>query len=200
MTDPVSLAPNFLRDAFGAYAQYSSANKQDVQKRALKWLQLHINTDLEDKTIIEQFARTWRGIKSESSSSDRSPLHLEDLPGSYTGTKSYQEDALAFLQAAVPLQMQEDFKQRWDAKKKLEVFNKPGTAFKVDERDIELLQQDEPDGDGTTWYPIEDRSIYFLLSSEPKGDHHLVVLSEELGSQNRSTWFIVQEHVKITSV
>ena len=36
MTDPTSLAPNFLRDAFGDYAQYSSANKQDMQKRALK--------------------------------------------------------------------------------------------------------------------------------------------------------------------
>ena len=126
-------------------------------------------------------------------------MHLENLPGSYTGTKNYQEDALAFLQAAVPPQMQEDFKQRWNAKEKLEVFNKPGSFFKVDERDIELLQQDDPDGNNATWYQIEDRSIYFLLSSEPKGDHCLVVLSEELGPQNRSTWFIVQEHVKITS-
>ena len=83
MADPVSSAPSFLRDAFKAYAPYSSAQKQDMQKRAWKWLQLHIDADLDDKTIIKQFAQKWRGLEvGKSSSADHLPLSLESLPGS----------------------------------------------------------------------------------------------------------------------
>lgn len=203
MTNPASSVPSFLRDAFVSYAPFSNLQKQDVQKRALKWLQLHINTELEDKTIIEQFTQKWRVGTGQSSSSDQSPLHLENLPGSYKGTKSisgHQEDALVFLQEVVPLQMQEDFKQRWNAKTKLEVSNAAGAFFKIDEQATTLLQQEDPDGNGTTWYQVEHKKIYYLLSSEPKGDDYLVVLGEEISPQNRNTWFVAQEHVKISNV
>ena len=204
MADPVSSVPSFLRDALKAYAPYSSAQKQNMQKRALKWLQRHIHADLEDKTIIKQFAQKWRGLEAgQSSSSDHSPLSLENLPGSYKGAKSingHQEGALVFLQEVVPTQMQEDFKQRWDAKEKLEVTHSPGAFFKIDGREITLLQQDNSDGDGTTWYQVENKSTYYLLSSEPKGDDYLVVLCEEISPQNRNTWFVAQAHVKLSSV
>ncbi|MEO1149074.1 MAG: hypothetical protein AAFY26_26305 [Cyanobacteria bacterium J06638_22] len=104
------------------------------------------------------------------------------------------------MQAVVPLQMQEDFSQRWNAKTKLEVSNSSGACFKVDEREIALLQQQDPEGDGTAWYQVEDKQTYYLLFSEPKGDAFLVVLSEEISPQHQNTWFVAQEHVKISNV
>jgi hypothetical protein len=203
MTNSASSAPSFLRDAFKDYSTYNNQQKQDVHKRALKWLQLHIDTELADKTIIEQFTQKWRLGIDQAPASDKSPLYLEYLPGSYGSTKSINnnhENALVFIQEVVPLQMQEDFKQRWNAKTKLEISNSSGASFKIDERDITLLQQEDPDGNGTNWYQAENKKIYYLLSYESKNDDYLVVLTEETGSQNRNTWFVAQEHVKISNV
>ncbi|MEO1299861.1 MAG: hypothetical protein AAFW75_29640, partial [Cyanobacteria bacterium J06636_16] len=161
MTDSATSTSNFLKDAFVSYAQYSTAQKQDMQKAALKWLQLHINNDLEDETILEQFAKKWRRGSNQPLSAD--PLHLESLPRSYKGKKSvsgHQEEALNFLQEVVPLQMQEGFKQRWNPKAKLQVSNSAGATFKIDQREMTLLQQDDVNGDGTAWYQVEDKSVY----------------------------------------
>lgn len=200
MTNPASSVPSFLRDAFESHATFSNLQKQDAQKRALKWLQFHINTELADKTIMEQFTQKWR-FGAAKPSSDQSPLYLEVIPASYNkaGT-GHQEEALVFLQEAVPLQMQEDFKQRWNAKTKLEVSSSAGASFRIDEREMELLQQEDPDGDGITWHHVEHNKVYYLLSSEPKGEDLLVVLSEEISPENRSTWLVDQKHVKVSSV
>ena len=203
MANPVSSMPSFLRDAFSSRAMFSNLQKQDVQMRALQWLQQHIDSDLEDKTILEQFAQKWRLGAQKPSSIEQSPLYLENLPGSYKGEKSinpHQEDALVFIQAAVPSQMQEDFKQRWEAKTKLVVANESGAAFKVDEREIALLQAADPDGNGTGWYPVEAKTTYYVLSSETKGEDYLVELSEEISSANVSTWFVSQADVKLSNV
>ncbi|MBE9136228.1 hypothetical protein IQ254_03255 [Nodosilinea sp. LEGE 07088] len=202
-TSAESAAPSFLRDAFKSHANFSSSQRQDAQKRALKWLQLHIETDLSDETILKKFTQMWRSEANSSQDAEQSPLHFENLPGSYKGTKSinsHQEDALSFIQAAVPLKMQEDFSQRWDAKTKLEVSNSSGACFKIDRQEIAVLQQKDPDGDGTAWYQVDDKQIYYLLSSEPAGDDFLIVLSEEISPQNKSTWFVAQEHVKIANI
>ncbi|MEO0532578.1 MAG: hypothetical protein AAF215_01760 [Cyanobacteria bacterium P01_A01_bin.123] len=202
MTNSTSSAPNFLRDMIKDPATFNNPQKQDVQKRALKWLQLQIDNELTDKTIIEQFAQKWRVGKNQSPGTDQSSLSMENLPGSYKGTKSisgHQEDALDFLQEVIPLPMQEGFKQRWNAKIKLEVSNASGASFKIDEQEMTLLQEDDPDGNGTTWYQVENKKVYYLLSSEPKGDDYLVVLGEEISPQNRNTWFVAQEDVKISN-
>ena len=200
MNNPASSVPSFLRDAFDSHATYSNLQKQDVQKRALKWLQLHINTDLADKTIIEQFTQKWR-VGDNKPASDQSPLYLDVIPGSYKKTLAgHQEDALVFLQEVVPLQMQEDFQERWNVKTKLEVSNSSGATFKIDQREMALLRQEDPDGDGTAWYHIDRQKVYYLLSSELKDDDFLVVLSEEISPRNSNTWFVAQEHVRISSV
>lgn len=194
MTNSESSTSNFLKDALVNYAQYTSAQKQDVQKAALKWLQIHINNDLTDKTILNQFAQKWRKGSNQPLSVD--PLHLENLPRSYKGKKSlsnHQEEALTFLQDIVPLQIQEDFKQRWELKAKLQVSNSDGATFKPD-------QQNDADGDGTTWCQIEDKTVYYLLSYEEKGDDYLVELGEEISPQNQNTWLVAKEHVKISSI
>jgi hypothetical protein len=203
MVNPAASTPSFLREAFQSYATYSNAQKQDVHKHALKWLQKHIDSELADKTIIEQFTQKWRTGTNESVSSENSPLYLENLPGSYKRSNSingHQEDALVFMQEVVPLQMQEDFKQRWNLKTKLEVSNSSGTSFQIDEREKTILQQEDPDGNGTTWYQVNHKQIYYLLSSEPKGDYYLVMLSEEISPQNRNTWLVSQKDVKISNL
>jgi hypothetical protein len=194
---------SFLRDALTSYAPFSNQQKQQAQKRALKWLQQHVDHDLEDKTILKQFGQKWRAGSARSSSAEELALHLENLPGSYKGQKSvsgHQEDALNFMQDVVPLGMQEDFNQRWNAKAKLVVSNPSGATFKVDQREIALLQQEDADGEGHTWYQVEAESLYYLLSSEPQGDDYQVVLSEEISPQNRNVWFVSQEQVKISNV
>ncbi|MBE9101648.1 hypothetical protein [Vacuolonema iberomarrocanum] len=194
MTKSESSESNFLKDALVNYAQYTSAQKQDVQKSALKWLQSHINSDLTDKTILDQFAQKWRKNSNQPLSVD--PLYLENLPRSYKGDKSlnnHQEEALIFLQDIVPLQMQEGFKQRWELKAKLQVSNSDGATFKTD-------QQIDVDSDGSTWCQVEDKTVYYLLSHEEKGDDYLVELSEEISPQNQNTWFVAKEHVKISSI
>jgi hypothetical protein len=203
MANPVSSAPSFLRDAFSSHAAFSNLQKQEAQKWALRWLQRHIEDDLEDKTIIDQFAQKWRSGPQASSSSEQSPLYLENLPGSYKGEKSinsHQEEALVFIQDMVPLSMQEAFKQRWETKSKLVVVNQSGAAFKIDEREIALLKKEDADGDGTGWYLVEDQTTYYLLSSESKGDDYCVELGEGIGPENRSIWFVLQEDVKLSNV
>lgn len=201
MTNPASSVPSFLRDAFESHATFSNASKQDAQKRALQWLQLHINTDLEDKTIIKQFTHKWRVGANKPPISDQSPLYLETIPRSYTKSiNGHQENALAFLQEVVPLQMQEDFQQRWDAQTKLEISNSSGASLKIDQREMTLLQQEDPDGNGIAWYHVEHKKVYYLLSHKPKGDDFLVVLSEEISPQNSNTWFVNKEDVRISTV
>lgn len=203
MVNPIVSTPSFLRDAFNSYAPFSSSQKQDVHKRALKWLQSHINAELSDKTIIEQFTQKWRKGTNQPLSLDKSPLHLENLPGSYKRSKSvntHQEDALIFLQEKVPPQLQEDFKKRWNVKTELKVSNSSGTPFKIDEREKTVLQQQDPNGDGTTWYQVNNKQSYYLLSSELKGDHYYVMLSEDISPQNRNIWFVYQEDVNISNI
>jgi protein subunit release factor B len=62
------------------------------------------------------------------------------------------------------------------------------------------LQAQDPDGNGTTWYQVDDKQIYYLLSSELQGDHYLVTLSEQISPQNRNTWFVSKEDVKISNI
>jgi hypothetical protein len=201
MTNQTSVIPSFLRDAFESYASFSNLQKQDVQKRALKWLQLHINDDLADKTIMEQFTQKWRVGPRQTLGADQSPLHLEVIPGSYSkSVDGHQEEALVFLQEAVPLSMQEDFQQRWNAKNKLEVSSSSGTLFKTDEREIELLQSEDPDGSGITWCHVANKQIYYLLSSEEVGENLQVVLSEEISSEKRNAWFVAKKDVRVSPV
>lgn len=196
MSNSTALESGFLKDALVTYAQYSASQKQDIQKAALRWLQLHIDNDLEDKTILEQFAKKWRQGSNQPLSAD--PIDFERLPGSYKGKKSvsgHQEEAIAFLQEVIPQQMQEDFKQRWNIKSKLQVSNPAGATFRIDQQ----VQQDDANGDGTTWYQVEDKSVYYLLSYAEQGDDYWVELAEEIGSQNQNTWFVDKEQVKISS-
>lgn len=195
--------PSFLRDAFESYAQFTADQKQDAQKRALKWLQSHIQSDLSDKTILEQFAQMWRSGNDAPSESDQSPLHLENLPRSYKGNKSinaHQEEALAFLQEKIPETLQQDFQERWEVKTKLKVSSASGTPFKIDERDAKVLQQTDPNGEGKTWYQANKGDIYYLLSSEEKDTHYLIVTTEEIGSKNCNTWLVSKEDVNISNV
>jgi hypothetical protein len=200
MANPSASAQSFLREAFTSYAAYITPQKQEVQKKALKWLQTRIKTDLEDKTILEQFAQKWR---SGSTAETAGTLSLDLLPSSYKGKKSidgHQEDALAFLQANIPLSLQEEFKKHWEIKTKLEVSNSAGTSFKVDDREIGVLQAEDADGNGTTWYPVPKKQVYYLLSSELQGTQYLVVLDEEISPHPRDTWYVAQEDIKISNL
>ncbi len=203
MVNSAASTPSFLRDAFESYTTFSNLQKQEVQKRALKWLQSQIETELSDKTIIDRFAQKWRTGTTQSVNSDTSPLYLEKLPRSYKGSKAitaHQEEALVFMQEVVPLQMQEEFKKHWEVKTKLEVASASGTPFKIDESEKAILQEQDPEGNGTTWYQVDDKQIYYLLSSELQGNHYLVTLSEEISPQNRNTWFVSKEDVKISNI
>jgi hypothetical protein len=200
MSNTVSTA-NFLKDALVTYAQYSASQKQDVQKAALRWLQLHISHDLADQTILDQFGKKWRQGSSQPVSAD--PINFESLPGSYKGEKSinsHQEDALAFLQEVIPPALQDGFQQRWNLKVKLQVSDAAGAIFKIDQQDIALLQQNDASGDGTGWYAVAHESVYYLLSYEEKGDDYLVEIGEEISPQNQSTWFVPKEQVKISNL
>jgi hypothetical protein len=195
--------PSFLRDAFDDYAQYTAPQKQNAQQRALKWLQLHIQSDLSDQTILAQFAQKWRTGNKVNLDAEKSPLHLENLPGSYKGKQSinsHQEEALLFLHEQVPVEMQDGFKTRWDVKTKIKISNAAGTPLKLDESQAETLQQNDPNGEGKTWYQVNTGDIYYLLSSEEKGEHYLIVTTEDIGSENRNTWFVAKEDVDISNI
>ncbi len=203
MVSTAASTPSFLRDALMSYASFSSSQKQDVQKHALKWLQSRIEAEIADKTIIDQFTQKWRVGTKEPLNANEPPLHLESLPGSYKGNNSinaHQEDALLFIHEKVSPQLQEEFGKHWNAKTKLEVSNSSGTPFKIDEREKNVLQQQDPDGNGTAWYQVEKRQIYYLISSELKDDHYLVVLSEGISPQNRTTWFVAQADINISNI
>ncbi|ACK68851.1 hypothetical protein PCC7424_0384 [Gloeothece citriformis PCC 7424] len=194
---------SFLRDAFTSHAQYTASQKQDAQKRALKWLQSHIESELSEQKIFEQFTQKWRNGNSQAPMTDNSPLSLENLPGSYKGSKTtnkHQDEALIFLQEQVPSQMQADFQTRWDAKVCLKVSNKEGTPFKVEQQEQAILQKQDPDGNGTAWYPVKYEETYYLLSYEEQGDYYLVELTEDISPQNRNVWFVSQEDVKIANI
>ncbi|WP_107667194.1 hypothetical protein [Cyanothece sp. BG0011] len=195
--------PSFLRDAFESYAQYTAEQKQDAQQRALKWLQTHIESDLPDKSILTQFARKWRTGSNAPSEADDSNLNWANLPSSYKGNKSinsHQEEALKFLEETIPQELQDDFKTRWEVKTKLKVSNASGTPFKVDETDLKVLQENDPNGEGKKWYQVNKGDVYYLLSSEEKDDHYLIVTTEEIGSEDRNTWYVSKEDVNISGV
>ena len=203
MAKTTNSVPSFLRDALESYAQYTADQKQDAQKRALKWLQSHIESDLSDKTILTQFAQKWRTGSNAPSEADQSPLNWANLPSSYKGNKSinsHQEEALKLIEEQVPQEMQEDFKARWEVKTKLKVSNASGTPLKADETDLKVLQEKDPNGEGKNWYQVNKGDVYYLLSSEEKETHYLVVTTEEIGSDNRNTWYVSKEDVSISGV
>lgn len=203
MANTTDSVPSFLRDAFTSHAPYTASQKQDAQKRALKWLQSHIESELSEQKIFEQFTKKWRSGTAQPPMSDNSPLYLENLTGSYKGSKSinkHQEEALIFLQEQVPTQMQDDFKTRWDAKQCLKVSNKEGTPFKVEQQEQTILQKQDPDGNGTSWYQVKYEETYYILTYKKEGDYYLVELTEDISPQNRNIWFVSQEDVNISNI
>lgn len=200
MANPSASVPSFLREAFVAYSSYNNPQKQEVHKKALQWLQTQIENDLEDKTILEQFALKWRA-GSNTDSPDK--ISLEFLPSSYKGEKTldnHQEEALIFMQSAIPQSLQEEFLKHWEIKSKLEVANAAGSAFKIDNREISVLQAEDAEGTGITWFQVAKKQVYFLLSSELQDDQYLVVLSEKISPQNCDTWYVAKEDIKISGV
>jgi hypothetical protein len=200
MANPSASVPSFLREAFVGYSSYNNPQKQEVHKKALQWLQIQIENDLEDKTILEQFALKWR---AGSNADIAAKLSLEFLPSSYKGNKSmdgHQEEALVFMQSAIPPSLQEEFQKHWEIKNKLEVVNATGTPFKIDNREISALQAEDAEGTGITWYQVPKKQVYFLLSSELQDEQYLVVLSEKISPQNRDTWYVAKADIKISGV
>lgn len=199
-----ALEPNFLRDAFVSYAKYNTPKQQELQQYALQWLQSHIESELDDgKAIIDQFTSKWRKGWHEAKSSEEPRIELKNLPHSYKGSNAidpHQEDALSFIQEAIPQDLKEGFEKRWQIEKILQVSNASGTPFMVNEEEIATLQEQDTEGNGTTWYQVEEKQTYYLLSYEEKGDRYLVVLSEAISPQNRDTWFVAQADVNISKV
>lgn len=204
MVNSKALEPSFLRDAFVSYAKYNSPREQELQQSALQWLQSNIESELDDgKTIIEQFTNKWRKGWQGTKNPEEQPIALKNLPGSYKGSKAvdlHQEDALVFLHEAIPQDLKDDFEKRWQIKQKLQVSNSDGTPFMVNEEEIAILQEQDPEGNGTTWYQVEKKQTYYLLSYEEKGDRYLVVLNEPISPQNRDTWLVAQADVEISKV
>lgn len=204
MANTKTLNPSFLRDAFVSYAKYNSPKEQALQKDALQWLQNNIESDLDDgKAIIEQFTSKWRTGWQGLKNPEESPIELKNLPGSYKGSKSispHQEEALAFIHEAIPQNLKDGFEKRWQIKQKLQVTNSSGTAFMVSDEDLDVLKEQDPEGNGTAWYQVEEKQTFYLLSYEKKGDFYLVVLKEPISPQNCDTWFVTQADVEISKV
>ncbi len=204
MVNSKTLNPSFLRDAFVSYAKYNAPQQQTIQKYALQWLQSHIESELDDgKVIMEQFTNKWRTGWQPGKYSQESPIEFQNLPGSYKGSStanSHQEDALVFIDEAIPQDLKDGFEKRWNITKKLKVSNSSGTPFMVGEGEIATLKKQEPEGNGTTWYQVEEKETYYLISYEEKGDLYLVVLSEPISPQNRDTWYVSQADVDISKV
>jgi hypothetical protein len=199
MSNITASAPSFLREALVSYVNYNNPQKQEVQKKALRWLQSRIATDLDDKTILERFASLWRSGSTEAGST----LSLDLLPPSYKGDKTldaHQEEALVFFHENVPVSLQEEFKKHWELKTKIEVSNAAGTPFKVDDRSIDILQAEDPEGTGKTWVSVPKKQVYYLLSSELQGEQYLVVLDEEISPLPRDTWYVASADIKISNV
>lgn len=204
MVNSKALKASFLRDAFVSYAKYNSPKEQEIQKSALKWLQSHIESDLsEGKTIIKEFSNQWRKGSQGTTNAQESAIALENLPRSYKGSKtidSHQEDALILIHEAVPQDLKDDFEKRWNIKQKLRVTNSSGTTFMVNEEGIDTLREQDPEGNGITWYQVDEKQTYYLVSYEQKGDLYLIVLNEVISPQNRDTWLVAKADVEISKV
>ena len=70
----------------------------------------------------------------------------------------------------------------------------------ANEEELSVLQEQDPEGNGITWYQVDENQAYYLLSAEAKGDLYLVVLSKPISPQNRDTWFVPQADVEISKV
>ena len=204
MVTSKALNPSFLRDAFVSYAKYNSPKEQAIQQSALDWLQSNIESELDDgKAIIEQFTNKWRTGWQGTKNPQELPIEFKNLAGSYKGSNTlnlHQEDALTFIHEAIPQDLKDNFEKRWQIKQKLQVTNSSGTTFMVKEEEIATLQDQDPEGNGTAWYQVDEKQTYYLLSYEKKGDHYLVVLSEPISPQNRDTWLVAQADVEISRV
>ncbi|MDJ0898037.1 MAG: hypothetical protein QNJ55_04440 [Xenococcus sp. MO_188.B8] len=204
MASSKTLNPSFLRDAFVSYAKYSSPKEQALQQDALQWLQNNIESNLDDgKAIIEQFTSKWRPGWQGLKNPEESPIEFKNLPGSYKGSNSinpHQEEALAFIHEAIPQNLKDSFEKRWQIKRKLQVTNSSGTTFMVSEEGIAVLKEQDPEGNGTAWYQVEEKQTFYLLSYEKKDDLYIVVLKEPISPQNRDTWFVTQADVDISKV
>ncbi len=125
------------------------------------------------------------------------------MPRSYKGSKtidSHQEDALILIHEAVPQDLKDDFEKRWNIKQKLRVTNSSGTTFMVNEEGIDTLREQDPEGNGITWYQVDEKQTYYLVSYEQKGDLYLIVLNEVISPQNRDTWLVAKADVEISKV
>ncbi|MGV2830668.1 hypothetical protein [Myxosarcina sp. GI1(2024)] len=204
MTTSKASSPSFLRDAFTSYAKYNAPKQQELQQYALQWLQNQIESELDDgKAVMEQFTGKWRKGWQPGINSQESPIELKNLPHSYKGSNSidsHQEDALIFIHEAIPQDLKDGFAKLWNIKEKLQVSNADGALFMVNEEEIAVLQEQDPEGNGIAWYQVEENQTYYLLSAEAKGDRYLVVLSEPISPQNKDTWFVAQADVDISKV
>ena len=204
MVDLKALKPSFLRDAFTSYAKYNTPKQQILHKYALHWLQSHIESDLDDgKAIMEKFTGKWRKGWQGVKNSEEQPIKLENLPGSYKGSKvvdKHQEEALIFIDEAIPQALKADFEKRWKIEQQLKITNASGTPFMVDDSEIGTLQEQDSEGNGTGWYQVAENQTYYLFSSEAKGDRYMVVLSEPISPQNRDTWLVAQADVNISKI
>lgn len=204
MTSSKASSPSFLRDAFTSYAKYNTPQQQELQKYALHWLQSHIESDLDDgETIMEQFTGKWRKGWQPGLNSQESPIEFKNLPNSYKASStadSHQEDALVFIHEAIPQDLKDGFEKLWNIKQKLQVSNSSGTTFMVKDEEIDVLKEQDAQGDGIAWYPVEPKQTYYLLSCQEKGDLYLVVLSEAISPQNQDTWFVAQADVNLSKV
>lgn len=204
MVTSKALSPSFLRDAFTSYAKYNTPKQQELQQYALQWLQSQIESELDDgKAIIGQFAGKWRKGWQPGTNSQESAIELKNLPHSYKGSKSidsHQEEALIFIQEAIPQDLIDGFTKLWNINQKLQVSNAEGAIFMASEEELTVLQEQDPDGNGIAWYQVEAKQTYYLLSIDKKGDRYLVVLREPISPQNKDTWYVAQRDVEISKV
>lgn len=204
MTTSKALSPSFLRDAFTSYAKYNTPKQQELQQYSLQWLQNQIESKLDNgKAIMDQFTEKWRKGWQPGINSQESAIELKNLSHSYKGSKSidpHQEDALIFIHEAIPQELKDSFAERWNIKQTLKVCNADGAIFMVNEEDLAVLQKQDPEGNGITWYQVNKKQTYYLLSVEPKGDKYLVVLSEPISPENKDTWFVAQADVEISKL
>ena len=204
MVTSKTLSPSFLRDAFTSYAKYNTPKQQEVQQYALQWLQSQIESELDDgKAIMEQFTGKWRKGWQPGINSQESAIELKNLPHSYKGSKSidsHQEDALIFIDEAIPQDLKDGFAKLWNINQKIQISNSDGAIFMVSEEEIAVLQEQDPEGNGIAWYQVDEKQTYYLLSAEAKGDRYLLVLSEPISPQNKDTWYVAQADVEISKV
>lgn len=202
MSNPNTSTSSFLKEAFLSYSPSTSAAKQEIQKQALQWLQTEIETKLKEQKVLENFTEKWRSPrKGQSTTVTDSALYLDNLPRSYKGSQSinnHQEEALIFIHEQIPSGMQEEFKKRWNLKKQIRVVSNEGAAFKIEQKEAEVLQQEDPNGQGLTWYKVEKNQAYYLVDYQEQDQDYLVVLNQKISPQNQDTWYVSKEDVKIS--